>query len=200
MHLDPKGAIASHRIMIDELEAELAVKFQAALSMLAECIRHGGKILICGNGGSASDAAHFAAELVVRYATDRRAIPAIALGSACAVITAAANDLGYGTTFAREGEAYGRPGDVLVAISTSGKSVNVVNALHAARMQGLLTLSLSGARGNVAAPDVDICVPSTTTARIQEGHGLVIHLLCEALEQWILEGGKGYDDHERSRG
>ena len=178
MHLDPKGAIASHRIMIDELEAELAVKFQAALSMLAECIRHGGKILICGNGGSASDAAHFAAELVVRYA----------------------NDLGYGTTFAREVEAYGRPGDVLVAISTSGKSVNVVNALHAARMQGLLTLSLSGARGNVAAPDVDICVPSTTTARIQEGHGLVIHLLCEALEQWILEGGKGYDDHERSRG
>jgi len=174
------NSIQSHRGILGQLEAVLAAHFDPAVSLLAHAIVEGKKILICGNGGSASDASHFAAELVVRYFRDRRAYPAIALASDLAIVTACGNDYGYNRIFARQVEALGQAGDVLVALSTSGKSVNVLEAIATAKRQGMATLGLSGA--NAMGCDVDIAVPSTITARIQEMHILCVHLFVESLE------------------
>lgn len=166
-----------HMGMVAVLHAHL----DPAVSMLEHCLLEEGKILLCGNGGSATDAMHLAAELVVRFHADRKAYAAIALTADSAVLTAAANDLGYQRVFARQVQALGQPGDVLVALSTSGKSVNVLDAIALAKHQGMRTLGLSGARH--LGCDVDIAVPSTTTARIQEMHILCGHLIVEELER-----------------
>jgi D-sedoheptulose 7-phosphate isomerase len=180
-------ALNEHKQTIDGLEAVLGLTFEPAVQMLFAAVAGGHKVLFCGNGGSCADASHFAAELSVRFSTDRRALAALALTDVSA-LTACANDYGYDYVFARQVEALGEPGDVLVGISTSGKSANVNEAIRKAKHQGLATLGLSGARGFDSGPDVDISVPSRSTARIQEAHALVIHLLCEGLELQLPQG------------
>lgn len=165
--------------LLDPLYTELELSFAPATALLAGVLKEGGKVLTCGNGGSATQASHLAAELVVRFQTDRPAWSAIALNDP-AVLTAAGNDYGYDRVFSRQVEALGRPGDVLVALSTSGSSKNVLEAIATARHRGLRTLGISGKTGLNC--DVDMRIPSTSTARIQECTLLLIHLLCEQLD------------------
>lgn len=187
--------LASLRVVLD-------LTFEPAVRMLLEALANGRQILCCGNGGSAAHAAHLAGELSVRYREDRRALAAVALIDATA-LTACANDYGYARIFARQLEALARPGDVLVAFSTSGQADNVNEAVRFAKHRGIGTLGLSGNRGIIAGCDVDIVVPSNSTARIQEAHQLVIHMLCEEIEARLPKGedpryrqqepGVGYD-------
>lgn len=151
---------------------------------LAEVLEAGGKILFCGNGGSAADCQHLACELVGRFQRERRGLPAIALTVDTSILTAVANDYSYERVFARQVEALGRPGDALVGISTSGNSPNVLEALRAARARGLRTLALTGAGGERMEAEADFClkVPSRDTPRIQECHLLVGHILCQIAE------------------
>jgi len=144
----------------------------------------GGKIMLMGNGGSAADAQHLATELVVRYVTDRPAIAALALTTDTSLLTAAANDLGYETIFARQVEALASPQDIVIGISTSGNSENVVQALATAKGIGATTVAFTGQSGGKMAglADVLVAVPSTVTARIQEMHILIGHALCGAIE------------------
>lgn len=152
---------------------------------IAERLRAGGRVLTFGNGGSAADAQHFAGELVGRFLKERQALPALALTADSSVMTALANDLGYDVVFRRQLEAHGRPGDVALGISTSGRSPNVVEALRFARERGLLTIGVTGGGGGQLAGLVDylIDVPHGETARIQEVHGMVVHILCEIVEE-----------------
>jgi D-sedoheptulose 7-phosphate isomerase len=154
---------------------------------IADALRSGSKVLTFGNGGSAADAQHFAAELVGRYLKERAAWPAIALSTDTSILTAVANDFGYDAVFRRQVEALGRKGDVAVGISTSGRSPNVVTALARAREMGLVTIGMTGQGGGKLAGQVDflIEVPSSATPRIQEVHGLVIHVLCAIVEEAI---------------
>jgi len=157
----------------------------AAGRRIAECLRGGGKVLTFGNGGSAADAQHLAGELVGRFLRDRAALSAIALTTDSSVTTAIANDMGYDAVFRRQVEAHGRPGDVAVGITTSGRSPNVVQALQLARERGLVTLGLTGGGGGRLAGAVDylIDVPHAETARIQEVHAMVVHVLCQIVEE-----------------
>lgn len=152
---------------------------------LAERLRRGCKILVCGNGGSAADAQHFAAELTGRYLKERRALAAVALTTDTSALTAIGNDYSYDRIFARQVEALGRPGDVLVGISTSGNSGNVLAAVEAARSLGVKSVGLLGRDGGRLATQVDdaLVVPSRVTARIQEVHEMVLHFWCEALDE-----------------
>ena len=152
---------------------------------LAAAVSSGARVLSFGNGGSAADAQHFAAELIGRFQKERRALPAMALTTDPSVMTALANDLGYEAVFERQLEAHGREGDVALAISTSGRSPNVLQAVRAARSLGMLTVGLTGGGGGELAGLVDelIDVPSSSTQRIQEVHVMVIHMLCEAIEE-----------------
>jgi D-sedoheptulose 7-phosphate isomerase len=147
-------------------------------------LRQGGKLLTCGNGGSAADALHLAEELVGRYKIERRALPAICLNSDVTALTCIGNDYGYDAIFARQVEALGRRGDVLVGFTTSGNSANVLAAFAAARARGITTVLLSGKDGGKARTQCDypIIVPSATTARIQEVHTLVLHQWLEAID------------------
>lgn len=181
------SALTEHAGLIERLRPMLELSFEPAVTMLVHCFATAHKVLLCGNGGSWCDAAHFSAELSVRYQLDRRALSALCLTDP-ATLTAAANDLGYERIYARQVEALGQPQDVLVAISTSGRSKNVIEAVHAAKFRGLSTLGLSGNEGITAGCDVDLVVPSKVTARIQEAHALVIHLLCEAIDERIPKG------------
>ena len=151
---------------------------------LAESLRAGGKVLVFGNGGSAADAQHLAGELVGRFSRDRSAWPALALTTDPSVITAIGNDMGYEAVFRRQVEAHGRPGDVAVGISTSGRSPNVVEGLRVARDRGLLCIGLTGGGGGRLGGMVHylIDVPSHDTPRIQEVHGMIVHILCQVVE------------------
>jgi D-sedoheptulose 7-phosphate isomerase len=152
---------------------------------MAECLRSGGKILTFGNGGSAADAQHLAGELVGRFLRDRPALAAVALTTDPSVITAVGNDMGYEAVFRRQVEAHGRPGDVAVGISTSGRSANVVEALRVANARGLLTVGMTGGGGGRLEGKVHylIDVPSHDTPRIQEVHTMVVHVLCQIIEE-----------------
>jgi D-sedoheptulose 7-phosphate isomerase len=152
---------------------------------LAQCLRAGGKVLTFGNGGSAADAQHFAGELVGRFLRDRPALAALALTTDPSVLTAIGNDMGWDAVFRRQVEAHGRPGDVAVGISTSGRSANVVEALRAARARGLLTVGMTGGGGGRLEGMVHylIDVPSHETPRIQEVHAMVVHILCQIVEE-----------------
>jgi len=157
----------------------------AAADLIARAFRTGGKLLICGNGGSAADCQHMAAEFVSRLtkAFDRPALPALALTTDTSFLTAFANDCGFDGIFERQVEALGRPGDVLLGISTSGNSPNVVRAVRAARSAGLHSIALAGAGGLLPTlADVSIQVPSTDTQHIQEAHLTIEHLIC-----WLVE-------------
>ncbi len=173
-----------HRSVVEATARAVRQDFSRTLAILEHSVRHGGKLMFFGNGGSAADAQHIAAELVVRYKTDRKAIAAIALTTDTSTITACANDLGYDALFERQIEALGRPGDVAIGISTSGKSPNVLKGLRAARAGSMKTVGLCGGTGGemVALCDSTIIVPSSVTARIQEMHITLGHMLCLGLE------------------
>ena len=157
----------------------------------AAAIRAGNKILFAGNGGSAADAQHLAAELVSRLTADRPALPAIALTTDTSVLTALANDYGYETVFARQVEALGRRGDVLIAISTSGKSKNILRALEQAKRMGLIRVGLTGRSGWEMATACDYClrVPCDTTQHIQQAHITLGHVICGVIEQVYFGAG-----------
>jgi phosphoheptose isomerase len=174
--------------------ATLVPVVEQAAQQLIACLKQGGKILSCGNGGSAADAQHFASELVNRFETDRRALPAIALTTDSSTLTSIANDYQYDYVFARQVEALGRSGDILLAISTSGNSANVERAIACAHQQAMGCIVLSGKDGGKIAGilqqnDTEIRVPSNSTARIQEVHLLIIHCLCDIIDREPPEQG-----------
>jgi D-sedoheptulose 7-phosphate isomerase len=174
-----------HRQTVNATAHSAERAFCDAMAILEDSVRRGGKILLFGNGGSASDAQHIAAELVVRYKNDRSPIAAVALTTDTSTLTACANDLGYDTIFERQIEAVGRKGDVAFGISTSGRSPNVLRGLRQARSMDLHTVGLSGGIGGEMRDVCDalIVVPSPITARIQEMHITIGHMLCKALEE-----------------
>lgn len=151
---------------------------------LVEAMRNGKTLYLCGNGGSAGDAQHIAAELVGRFTKERRALPAVALTTNTSALTALGNDYEYNIVFSRQLEAFGKTGDVLIGISTSGNSPNVLHALQTAKELGMGTIGLTGETGGKTRTVADhcICVPSRDTARIQESHILIGHILCEIVE------------------
>jgi phosphoheptose isomerase len=155
-----------------------------AADLIEQCLRAGNKLLVCGNGGSAADASHFATELVVRFAKDRRAFPAICLASDSGILTAAGNDYGFDEIFARQVAAFGVAGDVLICLTTSGKSKNVMRALQEAKEHQMKTIAFLGRDGGstVGIADLDLLVKSDSTARVQEAHQLLLHVLCEIIE------------------
>jgi D-sedoheptulose 7-phosphate isomerase len=159
-----------------------------AASLISSCLQSGGKLLLFGNGGSAADAQHLAAEFVGRFLLERRALPAIALTTDSSILTAVGNDYGFEQVFARQIQALGRPGDIAIGISTSGNSPNVLEAMKTARSQGLRTIGLSGRDGGALAQAVDIAivVKSDHTAQVQECHIAIGHLLCELTERELV--------------
>lgn len=164
--------------------------FEAAQA-LTTCLARGGKVLVCGNGGSAAEAQHFAGELVGRFkSTERVALPVLALTADTAVLTAWSNDVGYDQVFARQVEAFGQPGDILVGFSTSGRSQNLVKACEVARQRGLLCIALLGGDGGhlLSLTDIAVVAPSSDSQRVQEVHQLVLHLLCELVEAGAVSG------------
>src|SRR5437763_2656278 len=171
-----------------------AAIFEAA-GLIIMCLRAGGKLLFFGNGGSAADAQHLAAEFVGRFVRERAGLPAIALTTDSSILTAVGNDYGFDQIFARQVQALGRPGDVAIAISTSGNSPNIIEGVKAARKGYLKTIGLSGKDGGLLATEADvvITIASTSTARIQECHITIGHLFCqlteEALTRGKMEGG-----------
>ena len=172
-----------------ELQSQLRSIAEVA-EVLVATYRRGGKALFFGNGGSAADAQHLAAEFIGRFAADRRPLPALALSVNPSSLTALANDYGFEEVFARQIRALASPGDVAVALSTSGRSPNVLRGVEAAREQGIVTVGLTGEGGGALKERVDycICVPSSVTPRIQECHILIGHVLCEIVERELLGG------------
>ena len=172
--------------MLDFVLHQMRPGLEKTAARIANCFRRSGKVLICGNGGSAADAQHFAAELVNRFQRDRRPYPAIALTTDTSVLTSVANDYGYEYVFSKQVAALGSAGDILIAISTSGNAANVCAAVREARRRGLHTIGLTGGPGGTLAGLVDtlLCIrPVNTVARIQEGHELIIHLVCHLIEE-----------------
>jgi D-sedoheptulose 7-phosphate isomerase len=185
-----RGEIGETITMLEALaaDAELTAAIGRAAEAIEAALRNGRKVLFAGNGGSAADAQHLAAELVGRLTQDRAAFAALALTADSSVLTALGNDFGFEEVFRRQIEALGVPGDVLVAISTSGRSQNVLNALAAARDRGMTTIAFAGAGGGEMAALSDICLamPSRETQKIQEGHIVVGHILCGLVERAIV--------------
>jgi len=155
-----------------------------AADLIDQCLRAGNKLLVCGNGGSAADASHFATELVVRFANDRTALPAICIASDSGILTAAANDYGFDEIFARQVAAFAQSGDVLICLTTSGKSKNLIRALEEAKARKLKTIAFLGRDGGstIGIADLDLLVKSDSTARVQEAHQLLLHVLCEIID------------------
>jgi D-sedoheptulose 7-phosphate isomerase len=182
------ASIAEHLAVAERMREVAPAIAQAAEAMIASA-RSGNTLLACGNGGSAADAQHIAAEYVGRFQRERRPLPAIALNTNTSALTAISNDHGYDAVFARQVRAHGRPGDVLLALSTSGESANVIEAIGAAREAGMVTIALCGAAGGAVsqACDIAIDVPATATPRIQEMHILVGHILCGLVEEAVCE-------------
>jgi D-sedoheptulose 7-phosphate isomerase len=188
------AAFEDHERVLRLAATQLPSTLEGIADELFRCFMRGNKLLVCGNGGSASDSEHLVAELVGRYREERRALPALALSAGgTATLTAVSNDYGYETVFARQVEALARPGDMLIAISTSGNSPNVLNAVTAARARGCRVVAFTGETGGKVAAIADLLVaaPSRVTARIQEVHGLCIHIICEALDVKLLSGHSG---------
>ncbi len=161
---------------------------EAIASELARCLASGGTVFACGNGGSASQAEHFAGELLGRFTLDRKALPVFALSQNSAVVTAIANDTAYALVYSRQIEGLGRRGDCLVALSTSGASENVIEACKAARRNGMKVFSLAGMGGGLLGPisDITLEIPSMNTARIQEMHLIALHALCQIVEEQLF--------------
>jgi D-sedoheptulose 7-phosphate isomerase len=177
---------------IKQKSAELlAAPIAQAVELMVKCMLANGKILACGNGGSAADSQHFAAELIGRFERERPGLAAVALTTDTSALTAIANDYDYEDVFSRQVQALGQAGDVLLAISTSGDSKNVIAAIHAAHERDMQVVALTGRSGGkiaglLAGEDVHICVPSDRTARIQEVHLLALHCLCDGIDTLLL--------------
>src|SRR5436190_8352398 len=183
-----KNAVAAAKETLQSL-LDLDSQLAQAANLIEQGLRAGNKMLVCGNGGSAADAAHFATEFVVRFAKDRPAYPAICLTGDGGLLTAAGNDYGFDEIFARQVAAFGVPGDLLICLTTSGKSKNVLRALEEARPRKLKTIAFLGRDGGstVGIADVDLLVASDSTARIQEAHQLLLHVICEAMESRLAQ-------------
>jgi D-sedoheptulose 7-phosphate isomerase len=163
-----------------------------AIEIMHSCVAKGGKVLACGNGGSAADAQHFAAELVGRFERERQELGAIALTTDTSILTAVGNDYGYDEIFSKQVRALGKKDDVLLAISTSGNSKNVLLAIEAAHKIGMKVVAMTGKGGGkfnqaLSQHDIHVCVPSDRTARIQETHLLVLHCLCDGIDHLLLD-------------
>ncbi|OMG56624.1 phosphoheptose isomerase [Azonexus hydrophilus] len=172
---------------VDAMSAPIA----AAIETMTGCLLNGGKILACGNGGSAADAQHFAAELVGRFEAERQELAAISLATDSSILTAVGNDYGFAHIFSRQVRALGHAGDVLLAISTSGNSGNVIEAIRAAHEHDMHVIALTGKGGGeigelLRDDDIHLCVPADRTARIQETHLLIIHCLCDGIDALLL--------------
>ncbi len=171
----------------------LAKPIAEAAQAIVTCLLNDGKVLACGNGGSAADSQHFAAELVNRFEVERPGLPAIALTTDSSVLTSIANDYDYNLIFSKQVRALGMAGDVLIAISTSGNSANVMEAIRAAHDRGMIVIALTGRDGGtmasmLTAADFHLCVPTQSTARIQETHLLILHCLCDVIDHLLLGG------------
>jgi len=179
-----KGEIQGSIATKQEVLAKLVPDLEKTANILINALKNNNKILICGNGGSAADAQHFAAELIVRFETERKALPAIALTTDTSILTAGANDYGIDTLFSRQIEGLGNKGDVLIAISTSGSSPNILKAIEAAKKKGMEVIGLTGrdAGKMKSLPIQNIIIPSQTTARIQEAHIMAIHIWCKLID------------------
>lgn len=180
-----QAPVDEHLAVLDATRRAVEAPFARLVSCCIDALRHGHKLLLFGNGGSAADAQHIATELTVRFTANRTALAALALTTDCSALTAIGNDLGFEQLFSRQIEALGRPGDVAIGISTSGNSANVNLALQTARAKGMIAAGWAGKGGGemVALCDPLLLVPSDTTARIQEMHILIGHMLCGAIEQ-----------------
>jgi len=200
---DPRKYVEAALRESARLHERAAVESPASVAAVAGALRSAfakdGKVVMFGNGGSALDAQHFAAELVGRFARERRALPAISLTTDTSILTSVANDYAYERVFARQVEALGRAGDVAVGISTSGASANVLAGLHAAKARGMTTVAFTGRDGGAigAMVDVHVNVPHAVTARIQEVHRSLIHAVCELVELGLDDGS---DDGIRGSG
>jgi D-sedoheptulose 7-phosphate isomerase len=184
-HLRAIEAIWDEHLGVATALRSLAPDVDRVVAVMARSMAAGGALLVCGNGGSAADAQHIAAELTGRFFHDRKPLPALALHGNTSSLTAIANDYGYDLVFAREVDAHGRAGDVLLAISTSGNSPNILQAIETAREKQMVVIGLTGEGGGKMGDLCDVCVrvPSTSTPRIQECHILIGHTICELLEQ-----------------
>ncbi len=178
------NSLREHLETFQALTGTILTDIERAGTLICQALAAGQKVLVCGNGGSAADAQHFAAELVGRYERTRRSFPAIALTTDTSALTAISNDYGYEEVFARQVSGLAQNGDVLVAISTSGKSTSVLKAVEKAKELGCQTIALSGASGEplAGACDVSVVVPSQRTARVQEAHITIIHFWCELVD------------------
>ena len=175
-----------------EAEKILPTAIARGVVAMTECLRAGGKIMACGNGGSAADAQHFAAELIGRFERERAELAAIALTTDTSILTAIANDYSYDEIFSKQVRGLGKPGDILLGISTSGNSKNVVKAIEAAKKMGIKVIALTGNGGGritdlLDQEDIHLCAPSNRTARIQETHLVLLHGLCDGVDHLMLD-------------
>lgn len=185
-----KSRLESHNALITKVLSDdhLLATLNLAAGVIEQCFRNGGKVYFCGNGGSAADAQHLAAEFSGKYMIDRDCLPAEALHCNTSYLTAVSNDFSYDIVYSRLISGIGRKGDVLIGLSTSGNSVNIVKAFEVCRAKGIATIAFTGKSGGAMAPlaDLLLAVPSTETARIQEAHITLGHLLCELVEAAIF--------------
>ena len=179
-----KQELEAHQVVVELVINSLEEQIYEASKLCVDTLKQGNKILICGNGGSAADAQHFAAELTGRYKTERRGLPAIALTTDTSALTAIGNDYGYDKIFDRQVESLAIKGDLVIGISTSGNSENVVKALSLAKELDCKTIGLTGKTGGTMneVSDVSVVIPSNDTARIQEMHILIIHIICQIID------------------
>ena len=175
-----------------EAEKILPEKVARGIVVMTECLRAGGKVMACGNGGSAADAQHFSAELIGRFERERQELAAIALTTDTSILTAVGNDYSYDEIFSKQVRGLGKKSDILLAISTSGNSKNVVRAIEAAKKMGIKIIALTGNGGGKIATlldehDIHLCAPSTRTARIQETHLVLLHAICDGVDHLLLD-------------
>lgn len=189
MKTEIEQQLAENREVIAALAAQLTGGIAQFVELLCTAYQSGSKVLIMGNGGSAADAQHFAAEIVGRFKMERKALPAIALTTDTSILTAVGNDYGFDRVFSRQVEAFAQSGDVVVGISTSGNSANVLAALDVATAAGCRTVGLLGRDGGTIAGrcDLALVVPSANTPRIQEGHIAIIHIVCDLMEKRLFQ-------------
>ena len=183
-----QDSIATKQKALSTLSGEIV----RGIELMHTCLAQGKKVLACGNGGSAADAQHFAAELVGRFERERQELPAIALTTDSSILTAIANDYSYEVVFSKQVKALGQAGDILLGISTSGNSGNVIAAINAAHEKGMSVIAFTGKDGGkiaklLKAGDVNLCVPADRTARIQETHLLLLHCLCDGVDHLLLD-------------
>lgn len=184
------SVIDEHSAVISKLKLDTAT-IEQACELIVSTLGSGNKLMLCGNGGSAADSQHIAAEFVVRYSKERRALPAIALTTDTSILTAHSNDYDFSTVFSRQIEALGREGDCLIAISTSGNSANIIEAAKVAKLQGIKVIGMTGEDGGSLKDlvDINVAAPTTVTARVQEVHILAAHWWCESVDTVAVNSG-----------